>query len=427
MVEKILGALAALDIHIYSIHECRSRSVEAFFIRRKLDLKRGTTLADYTVTVCRPLEKDGQALLGSASVPLYPGMEEEELKASLRSAYHAASLAGNPFYELYAGKKEAFVPSASGLAGRPLEENLKIMTEALFAPDVRDDVFLNSAEIFSTQEIHRVVNSSGADVSWETYGVNGEYVVQCISPADVETYRSFSYREPDAAALRADVENALAQTLDRAAAQEPPMAGTYDVILSGDAMQELFSYYMDRSNASMVYQNYSTWKAGQAVQGDPVQGDAITVLLKAAEPYDLEGIPLIDRPLIENGVLKTLQGGARFSYYLGVQPTGNYHSIQVPTGSAALSEMKSRPYLHVVSFSDFQMDALSGHFGGEIRLAYLYDGRTVKNVTGGSINGSFLEAQEHMVFSRERYRSADYDGPFAVAIQGVAVAGKGEA
>lgn len=205
------------------------------------------------------------------------------------------------------------------------------------------------------------------------------------------------------------------------------MAGTYDVILSGNAMQELFSYYMDRSNASMVYQNYSTWKAGQAVQGDPVQGDAITVLLKAAEPYDLEGIPLIDRPLIENGVLKTLQGGARFSYYLGVQPTGNYHSIQVPTGSAALSEMKSRPYLHVVSFSDFQMDALSGHFGGEIRLAYLYDGRTVKNVTGGSINGSFLEAQEHMVFSRERYRSADYDGPFAVAIQGVAVAGKGEA
>ena len=95
----------------------------------------------------------------------------------------------------------------------------------------------------------------------------------------------------------------------------------------------------------------------------------------------------------------------------------------MPVGSRTLEELKSIAYLHIVSFSDFQMDAFSGHFGGEIRLAFLYDGEKVTPVTGGSVNGSILEAQGHMFFSRERYRDENYEGPFAVRIEGVKVAG----
>ena len=88
-----------------------------------------------------------------------------------------------------------------------------------------------------------------------------------------------------------------------------------------------------------------------------------------------------------------------------------------------MEELKSAPYLHIVSFSDFQMDSMSGHFGGEIRLALLYDGEKVTPVTGGSVNGSILAVQGNMLFSRERYQNDEYDGPYAVRIEGVEVAG----
>jgi len=62
--------------------------------------------------------------------------------------------------------------------------------------------------------------------------------------------------------------------------------------------------------------------------------------------------------------------------------------------------MKKEPYLYVVSFSDFSMDSLSGYFGGEIRLAYLFDGEKVTPVTGGSVSGNLLELQKDMAFDQ---------------------------
>ena len=90
-----------------------------------------------------------------------------------------------------------------------------------------------------------------------------------------------------------------------------------------------------------------------------------------------------------------------------------------------LGEMRKAGVLEPISFSDFQMDYMDGHFKGEIRLALLYkeDG-TVEELTGGSINGSLLDVQEHLRFSLEKYEDRSYEGPLAVLIPSVAVAGK---
>ena len=424
MIEQIKAVLGQLGIEVYRIEESVRESVECFFIRKKLDLKRKTNLTDYAVTVFRPFEKDGRRMLGSSAVNIHPGMDEEEVKAVLRDAYEAAALVCNPYYELNGGSREELVLSRSGFAGRSLEENMRLMTEALYASDTSEDVFLNSAEVFAKYAVRRIVNSQGVDVSYETYSVSGEYVAQCISPQDVETYHSFAYREADTEGLRRDVEEALAMTRARAEAVKAPKAGEYAVLLSGKHMETLLSYYLSRSGTAMVYQKYSNYSVGTAVQGEDIQGDALTIWLKAKDPYSIEGIPMKDRVLIEEGTLKTLHGGSRFAYYLGIEATGNYGCISVPTGSRTLEELKAQPYLHVVSFSDFQMDDFSGHFGGEIRLAFLYDGEKVTPVTGGSVNGSILDVQGHMAFSKERYRDESYEGPFAVRIEGVKVAGE---
>ena len=47
-------------------------------------------------------------------------------------------------------------------------------------------------------------------------------------------------------------------------------------------------------------------------------------------------------------------------------------------------------------------------------------------VTGGSINGSILESQKDIVFSTDRYAEIGYDGPYAILLKNVAVAGTDE-
>lgn len=424
MIEQIKAVLEQLGIEIYRIDERVTESLECFFVRRKLDLKRRTDLKDTRVTVFRPFEKDGQRMLGSSGVNIHPGMGREEIGRTLQDAYDAAALVCNPYYELNGGGREELVVSRSGFAGRSLEESMRQMAEALYAPDMRREVFLNSAEIFAKHVVCRILNSKGVDVSYETYSVSGEYVVQCVSPQDVETYHSFSYRDADTEGLRRDVEEALAMTQARAEAVKAPRAGEYAVLLSGKYIKTLLSYYLNRSETAMVYQKYSNYQVGAAVQGEDIQGDALTIWLKAKDPYSFEGIAMKDRILMEEGALRTLHGGSRFAYYLGIEPTGDYSCISVPTGNRTLEELKAQPYLHIVSFSDFQMDDFSGHFGGEIRLAFLYDGEKVTPVTGGSVNGSILDAQRQMCFSKERYRAENYEGPFAVRIEGVKVAGE---
>ena len=132
---------------------------------------------------------------------------------------------------------------------------------------------------------------------------------------------------------------------------------------------------------------------------------------------------MADMPLLREGKLEAYHGPNRFCRYLDVKPTGSYQKVACANGTVPFAELKKGPCLWAVVFSDFQMDAMSGHFGGEIRLAYLIDGDTVTPVTGGSVNGSILEAQKHLTFSTERYLTASYDGPYAVRLTGISVAG----
>ena len=422
-MEKIVAALRELGVEQYVITEKHTDSLESFYVKKNLDLTRREDTTVRTVRVFRPFEKDGEKMLGDSEATVRPGMSEGELRAAISRAWFAAQFVANRWYPLPQGVKEPHRPDKGGFAGRTLAESMKTMAEALFAEDRGEDVFINSAEIFMRRIDTRILTSQGADVSWEQYEVWGEYVCQCPAPQDVETYHQFSFREPEAEALRREVRQALAMTSARAQAVAAPRTGTYSLVLDREQMGELLSYYVGRAGASMIYQKYSPFQMGDAVQGEDVTGDRLTVDLVAAEPYTAFGVPMADRPLLEEGVLRTIHGGPRFAHYLGVEPTGDYRAVRVSTGSAPMEELTSEPCLHAVSFSDFQMDPLSGHFGGELRLGFLHENGKVTPVTGGSVNGSILDAQGRMTFSRERFRVKDYDGPLAVRMEGVQVAG----
>lgn len=431
MIKTICKAAQAQNIKVYSITETLSESAELYFIRRNLDMRRHTKTHIYQVTVFRDFEENGVSYRGRASVMIDDSMSEGQIEDKLSAAYYSASFAKIQWYPLPCG-----VRSSGTENSRPeLEDRWDRMgmelakaafdAEKEFTGD--QAVFLNSLEVFSRKMTTRLVNSEGTDVSYIRYRLNGEFVAQCPEPQDVETYESFSYEALDKEAIQAKVAQTLSRTLDRSAAVNAPLAGQYRLILSDQYVPTVMNYFKERSHASLIYQHYSAYQKGACVQdsgdGEPIEGDLLQMSLTATAPYSEEGIRMKDRPLLTDGVLQTIHGGSRFCSYLGTEPTGEYEKITVGPGCVSLSEMKKTPYLHVVNFSDFQMDALTGNFGGEIRLAYLYDGNKISCVTGGSVNGSILSAQKQLTLSRETQNQQYFSGPLAVSMEGITVAG----
>lgn len=423
MKEMILNTLQALGMDAYSLTETRRASAELFFIRRNLDMRRMKEVTEYEVTLYRDFTEGDKRYLGASQVLLFPGMGEEEVSALLKSAYAAAGYAKNPWYPLYEGPKAPMKEMPSTLSGQSPEESAQSMADALFSADVREDAFINSAEIFVNRQETRILTSTGTDVAFGKYECSGEFVVQAKEPQDVEQYFSFRYEDLDQEALREKAAKALTTVCDRAHAQDYPKAGVYDVVLSGEHVATLLSLYSDRSHASMLYPKYSDWQVGTEAQGEITTGEALNLTLVPSAPYSPEGIPMTERTLLKEGRVECIHGGNRFCRYLGVEPTGDYRRVRLDNGTVPFEEMK-KGTLYPVSFSDFQMDSFSGYFGGEIRLAYLFTEQGVELRTGGSINGSLFDKQGQLTFSKERYKDAAYEGPLAVRIPGVSVNGK---
>jgi len=427
MIQRIKSALDRCGVSMWRVNETAEETAELFFVRKRLDTRRSKDVRKYEVTLFRDVEppEGGKPARGFTSVQLTASMDDAQLDEELKGAYYAAQFAANPFFELTDPVQAPMVEKAGELAEAPLAQSAGKMVQALFAPDVHEDAFLNSAELFVSRSTHRILSSEGTDVSYTDASVKGEFVVQCREPEDVEIHNIFEYDQLDQQALSGKVAEALAFVRDRARAQKALKSGKYDLVLSGNAVADVLSYYVARSSASSVYAKYSTWQAGEDVQGE-TEGERLTLTLRATAPYSVEGIPMADLPLLEGGRLNAYHGPNRFSRYLGVKPTGNYEKFSCANGAVPFDKLKEGPCLWAVAFSDFQMDAMSGHFGGEIRLAYLIEDGKAVPVTGGSVNGSILEAQKDLAFSTERYHSAAYDGPYAMRLKNVSIAGAGE-
>ncbi|MCD7956182.1 MAG: metallopeptidase TldD-related protein [Lachnospiraceae bacterium] len=440
MIDKIIKALQSQPVSDYLLRDVQKETVELFFIKKNLDMRRAENVRDCSVTVYLDFEKEGSSCRGEASFTVGPSFSEEEILEKCRKAYLSAGFVANPHYELPSGTKSDCVTVESDLAGMSLEEAAGRMVQALFAPDHSEDLlggqtfsqldsrscaFLNSAELFVEKTTCRIINSRGVDVSYVKYNVNGEFVAQCKKPQDVETYEHFSYDTLDTAGLSELVERTLRMTEDRALAGTMPATGIYDVLLSDEYAAEIFRFYLERGAGHTIYQHMSDYRVGDFIQGklEEVTGPLLNLDYEPTEPYSYEGLAMNTLPCIRDGIFCNIHGSARFCQYLGVKETGVYSKISCHPGDVDFEEMKKRPGLYVVNFSDFQMDSSSGNFGGEIRLAYLNNGETITPVTGGSANGSIFEAQKSFVFSKETQALPAFRGPKGVLLKQVAVAG----
>lgn len=423
MILDIEQALGKANAAVWSIEKQTDSSAELFFIRRRLDMRRMADTVKYNVTVYRDFEKNGKAMRGSSAVCIMPSQSMEEIEAAVSGAFFAASFVTNPTYDLPEAAVCEPMVMESDLTALPVEQAAMKMAEALFAGETGTEAVFNSVEIFGKKAQRHLVTSWGTDVCYTKHTASGEFVVQCKEPEDVEMYHSFSYDSLDTEALKQKGIDALRRVADRAVAKQALPSGSYNLILSEEHIATVLSYFAERSHAAMVFPGYSDWKLGSEVQGEDVTGEKLNLTLYATVPYSTEGVPMMDRPLIEDGKVALIHGSARLCSYLGLPPTGEYRSVICSNGSIPMADMQREPYLFPVAFSDFQMDSMSGHFGGEIRLAYWFDGKETKIVTGGSVNGSIMDCCGKLQFSLERYTGSRYQGPKAVLMPSVPVAG----
>lgn len=427
MIDTIVRILKEEQVEHYLIQETHLESAELFFVKRSLDMRRAENIHEVQVTVYRDFEKDGKRCRGNAVFMANPSDSEDELRAKCKKAFMAAAFVPNGYYELASDNQSECKVQKTNLADMSLEAVAGAVAEAIYSAekDVKTDSYMNSAEIFAECKKVRVINSQNVDVSYVDYNINGEFVVQCKEPQDVEMWQNFEYDTLALDALKEKVKNALLMVQDRAKAKTAPNAGIYDIVLSDQYVKTVLSYYADRTSGAYLYNGYSDYKVGAFVQGDKdeICGELLNLSYVPTVPFSAEGITMKALPCIKEGVFENIQAGMRFASYLNVPATGMYRKMECAPGEMAFEDMKAHKGLYIVNFSDFQMDAMSGYYGGEIRLAYLNNGTEIVPVTGGSINGNIYDAQKEFIFSREVQDTAGFKGPKAMLIKSVSVAG----
>ena len=425
-MDRILRLLKECGIKTYTVTSTKKESVELFFIKKNVDMRRMNRKNVFSITVYKDMLEEGKKIRGFASILVNESDADDEIKNRIMQSLDSAKYVKNPYFELPVRELSKEVDCCGDLSGKSLDEIAEEFTSAAYSADCDEKAFINSFEVFVTEKHVRVVTSEETDVSYVTREIEGEFVAQCKEPQDVETYMDFKYNFLGKEEIKELIKNTLQVTKDRAKATAGPKSGKYDVILSDRYVPVLLQFFLDRANAGLIYQGFSSFKTGENVQGTDVSGDVFDITYGVTNAFDSAyGNKMEERPMLEGGVLRNIHGAPRFSHYIGVPKIGTYEKVKIPAGSMGMTEMKNRKCLHVVNFSDFQMDPLSGHFGGEIRLAYLYDGEgNVSVVTGGSINGSFLSAMKNVRLSRETEKLWNYEGPKAVLLTDISVAGE---
>ena len=201
---------------------------------------------------------------------------------------------------------------------------------------------------------------------------------------------------------------------------------------SGPDARQIYSFFVERLSAQMVYMKMSDWELGKPVAED-VSGDRPTVTLvrelensSQTRAFDPQGAPIRDTVIMRNGVPESYYGDRMFGCYLGLKDSFMPTNVLIEGGGATEEELRRGKYLEAVDFSDFQVDELTGDIFGEIRLAYWHDGEKTVPVSGGSVSGSMFDFIRDMRMSEQSVQYDEYRIPALTLLKNVTVTGAGE-
>ncbi len=419
-LEQLLGILKSSGADAWEVADINEWGWEFYFVRHRLDQHRTKTVDSFSVKVYKKLE-DGQ-FLGSASAQIAPDASEEEMRRTVEGLCRDASYVRNPFYTLNKPAK-AETTEAAPLDMKAVCGDFLRAMQSLPETETED---LNSYEIFVSEIRRRFLNSEGIDVTDVYPSSMVEAVVNARKDGhEIELYRLFHSGTCSREQLTQDLTEALTYGRDKLVTSATPNLGKADVVFSTDPARELYSYFIDRLAADMVFRGVSDWKLGDAVAPENMTVQAVNTLPNSSKntAWDAEGAPIRDLILIDRGKAAAYWGSRQFSQYLGLESSFEASNFSVSGGTESADGLRKGDFLEVVEFSDFQVDPIAGDIAGEIRLGYLHQGGKVTPVSGGSVSGNIRELLDGFRFSRETRQYNCLLIPSVTRLQGVTVTG----
>lgn len=430
MINRIKARIEAMaHVDGWKIVEIQTTSNELFYIQKDVDMNRKKDVTHYEVTLYKDFEEGGQKYKGSSKVSLSPGMSQEEMDEILQEALYAASFVKNKWYPLAPAHQEISSEGKDFLA----QDTMPLMTEmakAIYA-DHGVKAQINSAEIFMNRSIKRMMNANGLDVSFpQTKGEIEVVTDHKGATEDVELFEIMNFSDISSDKLKERVKHQLKMTEERAGAQKAPSLKGINVLIGQEACRDFFGFYLTHAGAQAVYERISAAKLKENFQGKEIKGDKVNIDLipemahsAHSAPFDADGVKLSDTVLYQDGVLQNYYGSLQYTSYLEAPPVGHIRNFRVQTGHQSEGDLKKAPYVEILSFSAFQMDPITGDFGGEFRLAEYFDGEKVRYISGGALSANVFEVQQEMYFSKEETQLNYYQGPKLIMFPKMEIAG----
>lgn len=419
-------ALLEKNQHVdaWRVTEKATVSYELFFVHRKLETVRATDTVSTGVTVY--VDHDGAK--GDSSFPVYRSMTESDIAAKIEAAVSRAKLVSNQPYSLPEGGQE-YAELPTNMKDWDMKALGKQIADAVFAADDMEGGSINACEIFIYRDTVHVMNSRGVDKTQVTHRVMIEAIPTFTTEKEsVELYEDHRFTEFDPAKVTAEIAEKMQEVKARSEAVKPAVPMTVNVMLRPHEIRELVGNMAYDLGYSSVYSHANLHHIGDDLQQDG-DGDKLTVIMKAvvegsesSAHFDDDGMSLTDTCVIENGVVKQYFGSNRFGQYLNVEkPSGMLRCTQVAPGSVPMADMAKEPCLDVASMSGLQLDLYNDYIGGEIRLAYYFDGEKTVPVTGITMSAKLSDVLKGMKLSAETAVSGSYEGPQRLLMHSVAV------
>ena len=419
-LDTLLNVLKTSGADAWEVTDKTEKGWEFYFIRHALDQHRAKDVRSFGVKVYKKFDD----CLGSARAEVPADASEKEMRGIVEGLCKDASYVRNPAYTLN--------KPAAGQAPAPEAE--KIDLEAISGDFIRtlasvpetatED--LNSYEIFAGAVSRRFLNSEGIDVSDVYPSSMVEAVVNARRDGhEIELYRLFNSGTCSREQLTQELTEALTYGRDKLVTSSTPNLGKADIVFSTDPARELYSYFIDRLAADMVFRGMSDWKIGDAVAPENMTVQAVRTLPNSSKntAWGAEGAPIRDLTLSEQCKVSASWGSRQFSQYLGLESSFIASNFAVSGGTESADDLRTGDYLEIVEFSDFQTDVITGDIAGEIRLGYLHQDGKVTPVSGGSVSGNVRELLDGFRFSKE---TRQYDSlliPAVTRLRGVTVTG----
>lgn len=409
----------------WQVSRLGKRSTEVYAVHNETETIRCNHVNTYTLRVQTPVD---DALMGESTMR-FQG-KPSSLEEIVRSTIARARLVKNPAYRFpadgHAGGDDANILDAT-VSDAGIDEAVGYV-EAIqqYRRNKLARYPLNSLELFFEEFDYDIHNSFGVKTASQSTRVICDYVL--TSPDNRHEIMGIKKRRFLAdLALEQQLENDAAVLSDLETAVLPP-TGEYPVVLAGEALDNLFDFFVAQLDGHALFNRYSIFQHGDAVLKNPKEH--LTIRSRAdlrggmrSYRFDELGYATGAVTMIENSEVKNFLVDGRYADLLKIPRTSALMNIEVECGKTPYADFLSDGVLELSKFSTFQPNTISGAFSGEIRLGYLHkNGRRIP-VKGGSVSGSTQTAFASAFKASEAVQHASYFGPKGVFFERLTVAG----